>query len=429
MIKRFFLVIAICITTNAFSQEGTASPYSFNGIGELKFKGTEENRMMGGLGIYADSIHLNINNPASLGKLQLTTYTIGLNYNSVKLENASASENAETASVDYLALGFPVTKKLGVSFGLLPFTSVGYRLRNDTIGTEINDDGEPEEVILQRDTFEGSGGVNKVFLSAGYAITEELSLGFSMNYNFGAIDNSNVRSIRNLDRFTQDAYNSDLSGFDFRFSANYQKTLKNNFFIVSNLGYTPSADLTSKNSRTLTTGPALGTFGTVDVQVVELGANKETDLTLPANFSLGAGFGKQYKWFVGAEFTSIKTGDFQDRFFVPSNNVIYEDASRLSLGGFYIPKYNSFSSYWQRVVYRAGLRFEGTGINVRGEAVNDFGMSFGVGLPMRNFSNVNLGFEFGKRGTTNSGLVKENYVNFRLSLSLNDKWFQKRKYN
>jgi len=88
------------------------------------------------------------------------------------------------------------------------------------------------------------------------------------------------------------------------------------------------------------------------------------------------------------------------------------------------------SSYWQRVVYRAGLRFENTGLNINNQSIKEFGMSFGVGIPVGNvFSNANLGLEFGNRGTTNGNLIKENFVNFQLSLSLNDRWFRQRKYD
>jgi len=100
------------------------------------------------------------------------------------------------------------------------------------------------------------------------------------------------------------------------------------------------------------------------------------------------------------------------------------------LGGFYIPNYNSFTSYWNRIVYRAGFRFEETGININGEAIDEFGISFGLGMPLRrSFSNVNLGFEIGRRGTQNNGLVSENFFNIFVSLSLNDKWFEKRYYD
>ena len=150
---------------------------------------------------------------------------------------------------------------------------------------------------------------------------------------------------------------------------------------------------------------------------------------MPTKTSLGAGVGEQNKWFAGVEYTFLNSSNFGNSL-TTIENVSYENSSKLAVGGFYIPKYNSFTSYWERVTYRAGIRYEHTGITIRNEDLNDFGISFGVGLPVgRTISNLNLGVEFGQRGTTNAGLIKENYVNFHLSLSLNDRWFIKRKYN
>ena len=64
MIKKLVVVLIVAFASQLQAQEGTASPYSFYGIGSLKFKGTVENRSMGGLSIYNDSIHLNLLNPA-----------------------------------------------------------------------------------------------------------------------------------------------------------------------------------------------------------------------------------------------------------------------------------------------------------------------------------------------------------------------------
>ena len=51
-----------------------------------------------------------------------------------------------------------------------------------------------------------------------------------------------------------------------------------------------------------------------------------------------------------------------------------------------------------------------------------------MGFPIGgNFSNINLGIEYGKRGTTASGLVQENYLNVSVGLSFSDRWFVKRK--
>ena len=102
-----------------------------------------------------------------------------------------------------------------------------------------------------------------------------------------------------------------------------------------------------------------------------------------------------------------------------------------------MPKVNSISSYWERVTYRAGIRFEDTGLLIKGSSnsdftkIKDFGISFGLGLPLRDLSNLNLGIEYGKKGSTINNLIQENYFNFKVSLSLNAignlAWFVKRK--
>jgi hypothetical protein len=89
------------------------------------------------------------------------------------------------------------------------------------------------------------------------------------------------------------------------------------------------------------------------------------------------------------------------------------------------------------VVYRGGIRYEELGLQVSGDGINssdinEFGISFGLGLPIgrrSGFSNANLGFEYGQRGTQDAGLIRETFFNFSLGLSLNDTWFIKRKYN
>ena len=102
----------------------------------------------------------------------------------------------------------------------------------------------------------------------------------------------------------------------------------------------------------------------------------------------------------------------------------------LSLGGFYIPDYASFNRFFNRVVYRTGVYFEKTGLNINDQSINEFGISFGLGIPAGGlFSNINTSFEFGKRGTKKADLIEETFTNVHISLSLNDRWFIKRKYN
>ena len=395
---------------------------------------------MGGLSIYADSIHVNLRNPASYAGENLKVspfndegrpikFAIGGEFSRTNLETDSASDKASSTSFEYLALSIPAGK-LGFGFGLVPFSSVGYKLESTTSvnGSELTDN-----------VYQGEGGVNKAFFGVGYQITKGLSIGVDANYNFGNIKNSSIKFLYDdegepLQYQSRESNRSDLSGFNFNVGARYKTVVSSKLELTSAFTYSPSSDLTSKNIRTFETiviNPFSGAEGIVNQIEIDLEESDlaTTTLTLPARASFGAGIGEPRKWFIGGEYTSLKTSDFSNRIF-EIENATFEDASTISFGGFYIPQYTSFTKYWKRVVYRAGVRFENTGLKINDESIKEFGISFGVGLPVgRLFSNANLGFEVGQRGTTNQNLVKENFINFQLSLSLNDRWFVKRKFN
>ena len=187
MIKKLLFVIVALSSFSIQSQEGTTSPYSFYGIGSLKFKGTVENRSMGGLSIYTDSIHVNLRNPASYAGLNLASFggenrpvkfTVGGSNNSLELITDDSEEKTASTTFDYLALAIPMGK-FGFGLGLMPYTSVGYKLESF--------DGDD---ITNR--YRGEGGLNKAFLSLAYQLTKELSIGVDANYDFGNIQNSSI---------------------------------------------------------------------------------------------------------------------------------------------------------------------------------------------------------------------------------------------
>jgi hypothetical protein len=110
------------------------------------------------------------------------------------------------------------------------------------------------------------------------------------------------------------------------------------------------------------------------------------------------------------------------------DNVTYDKMSSYSLGGFYVPNNNVFSKYYQKIVYRGGLKYTKTGTIINAQEINEKAITFGMGLPiLGSISNANVGLEYGQRGTTSNGLIQENYLTLALSFSLNDKWFGHRK--
>lgn len=434
MIKKLVVVFIAFLAFQLQAQQGTSSPYSFYGIGTLKFKGTVENKSMGGLSIYTDSIHANLRNPAGYVSPNLKAFneqsrpvkfTVGGSSNSLNLKADSGSAKTNATTFDYLALSIPIGK-FGVGFGLLPYTSVGYKLESSE-----------NDVVLNR--YQGKGGLNKTFLGIGYQLTEGLSVGVDVSYNFGNVQNSVIEFVYDgegnpVQYQSRENNRSDLSGLNYNFGLSYRSMLNEKLELITGLTYSPESTLTSNNTRSFSTVVISSVTGqefvvnTIDADL-DAANLKRTDLTLPSRISFGAGFGVPRMWFLGAEYTFQDTKKFSNPIF-SVDNTTFVNASSISLGGFYVPDYNSISKYLKRVTYRAGLHFENTGLEIENEKIKEFGISFGVGLPVGNyFSNANLGFEIGKRGTTNQNLIQENFFNVNISLSLNDRWFQRLKYN
>jgi hypothetical protein len=192
--------------------------------------------------------------------------------------------------------------------------------------------------------------------------------------------------------------------------------------------YTPESTLNLVNSRTVATVQFSSTTSPfiIDEEII---AVADTKIKLPSKFAFGAGFGQERKWLVGAEFTLSQTSSLQNRF-NDITNATFENAKKFAVGGYFIPQYNSFSSYFKRITFRGGFRYENTGLILNDKSIDDAAVTLGLGFPITgSFSNVNVGMEYGRKGTKAADLVRENYVNIIVSLSLNDKWFVKRKIN
>lgn len=416
--KKILHIFLTLISLSSFAQVGTGSPYSFVGFGETNFRGNHLNRAMGGIDVYIDSIHPNINNPASYGKLKATTYSVGVNYRNNILANNSETQKITTSAIDYIAVSIP-TKRFGFGFGIVPFSSVGYLLQ------EITQTNQKDAI----NRFTGEGGVNNAFLSFGFKALKGLNIGFTSNYKFGDITYRKTQVIDGVENGTYLESNSSLSGIKFKASANFTIPYKG-LELHGLLSFSPETDLTSQNvqivyTRSLLNGDQLGDFEETDL--VSSGLDK-TKFRLPTTSSLGLGIGKNKKWFIGAQYDKINNSRFINEF-INQSSITYEDTSRFGFGGFYIPEFSSITSYWKRIVYRFGYRSEGKGYRLNNQSIKENGITFGLGLPMAGLSNTNVTFEIGKLGTKNNNLIEENYWAIRLGFSLNDVWFIKRKYN
>jgi hypothetical protein len=414
MIKKIIVIACFFFSLMSNAQSGSASPYSFFGIGETRFKGNLENRSMAGLNIEQDSLHMNILNPASFAAMRFTAFTIGLNYTSTSLKTDTKSDNAKRTSVDYLAVALPLGK-VGVGFGLMPYTSVGYNIQSTN--TEI--DGV-------NSVLKGTGGLNKAFFSLGYTIIPNLVVGGDVQYNFGRINNTNLAFLTGVLLGTEEKNKADLNGIAANFGAMYKYKIYKKTNLYTSFTYAPEATLSSTNTKTISTVTYNSNF---DVAVYDALASKEirNDLKIPQKTTFGFGVGETKKWLLGAQFVFQDVGKLADDYNTLSN-VSYGKMSSYGLGGFYVPKNNVFSKYYQKIVYRGGLKYTKTGTIINSTEIDEKAITFGMGLPiLGSISNANIGLEYGQRGTTSHGLIQENYFTLALSFSLNDKWFGHRK--
>lgn len=418
MIKKITTYIVALYSVFSFAQQSTSSPYSLFGIGENKFKGTPEQRAMGGLGILPDSIHLNLLNPASYSTLKLTAISVGGGTTFNKMTSNEDKTSTQRTSLDYLAIGIPMGK-FGAAFGLNPQTAVGYQ--NESIIVNENNTSVSRYI--------GEGGANRVFAGGAYQITSDFSVGMDLNYYFGTISTESKMYTSGV-QYGSGIFNElELNGFNLNFGAMFKKRIKGKYEFYTSASYSPSYKLSYTKNSTLATLTQASNGMDVYVDSNELPKEKES-FEMPDKFSVGTGIGQLRKWFVGTEISFIGKSEINTSISGSFSNFENKNATRLSLGGYYIPKYNSFTNYFQRVTYRAGLKYENTGLTVNNKAINDMGVSAGFGLPIGNgFSDLGFAFEYGKRGTKSAGLVQENYFNINISLTITDRWFRKYLYD
>jgi len=423
MTKRVLpLILLLGVIVNTHAQKGSASPYSFFGMGDENISKTvgEISRGETGVADYSN-YRLFLSNPASLAHLRFTSYSLGITNRTIKVDDGINSERSSASALSYLALGVPIGDNAGFVFGLQPNTNVGYSLLQQI--TDANN------LVTESNLFFGNGGTNRLFLGYGRKIHKFATVGLEGSFIFGRLSNNILNRRDNVQFATQSETNSNISGFVLKVGVQYHKPLKNKKDIELELGATVSlnSNLTNRGEELLFS-LVNNVAGNVLPRDTILNQPFNGSIKNPLKSTIGIGIGKHYNWNMSLEFGYQGAFNFKGGPLDSNSIVNYKSASRISLGGYYLPNRNSVTSYWDRVTYRGGIKYKQSGLVVNSQDVNEYGISFGVGMPLgKELSTFNLGLELGKRGTIKAGLIKENYFNIRIGLTLNDKWFLKRK--
>lgn len=427
------LVLLTSISVNA--QITTQSPYSRFGLGNIKGSLLPQNRAMGGVATAINRptpfSNINMENPASYGGINLTTIDVGMSASFTTLKKGSESDNSFNSALSHVAFAFPITQHSAMSFGLIPYSQVGYNFLQK--GTLTGSPGNPASSTVNY-IYTGEGGLNKAYIGYGFQLWDHLRLGANVEYLFG-----NIIENRNTE-FVDDPYavasrlqnKNSIGGLSYSYGLQYDIRLSSKMSL--NFGYSGSSPSSINSTSTFmsskytfdSNGDDLGTIETLD----SVGGSK-TKLKLPLVHNFGIALQKDNKWVVGADF---RTGNWS-KMTIGSVNQGLQDSYGASVGAQITPDITSINNYFKRVDYRFGFTYDKTYVKQGSEDIKQMAVTFGVGLPLANamsrgtFYRLNLTGEVGKRGTTNNGLLQENYMTLHLGFMLNDKWFRQFKFD
>ncbi len=406
----------IALASKLSAQQSTYSLYSAYGLGIENFEGNIANTSMGGISSYSDNFSYAVNNPATYADLKLTSFGIGTSRLVTQIKAHDGTATAKQTSFDYLNIAIP-TGKFGFGIGLRPYRTIAYRLQSEQTDNILGDFSKDQQ---------GSGTVNNVYFGLGSTILKGLKLGAEFQYNFGRLEEQIVNYYETTFD-TRYIYQTDVSGFAFNFAAIYDYDINETTLLRLGVTHKISDDFSLENSQERAT--VTNENGIDVVEDIESVDTEDRSFKIPSVSTASLSIKKQNRWFAATELYSTNNMDYGDPIYDRAE-ITYIRAYGAKLGGHYIPKFNSLTNYFNKITYRFGAQYDRLGVMIENEQIENFGISFGLGLPLpRQYSLFDIGFKLGTRGRITDRLVKENYFRMSLGLTLGQKWFKKRKYN
>lgn len=435
MKKILLFVTALVFAYGAKAQNVTNSPYSQYGYGQLCDQANGSSKAMGGLGLgWRQGNQVNFSNPASYSAIDSLTFLFdaGLSIQVTNFTEGNHKLNANNSSFDYVVGGFRLKKHLGLAFGVMPFSNVGYSYYDEKIlGNSSVANGSQ---TTYTNTYNGSGGFRQVFVGIGFEPLHlkntSLSLGANVSYLWGDYNKSIVNSYSN-------AYVNTLS----KYYKGEIDALKLDF------GVQLEQKLTDKDKVTVgaTYSMKQGMEGNPECLVVstnsQTGVSDSTKLVAngkyytPMSYGVGLVWNHSNRWRVGFDYKTEQWGDLNYPIYSVSNNAqnyefqkgYFKNRQKYTLGGEYC--INETSRRWfNRVKFRAGVSYSTPYLVINGQdGPKQISATFGFGLPITNSYNnrsmLNISAGWSQLNATN--MIKENTFCINIGLTFNERWFAK----
>jgi hypothetical protein len=405
--KNSLILTTIFITTSALAESG-GSVYSLFGIGDIRYSPSTRSVSMGYTGIALPSATIiNGIQPATWSRISKARVDAGLQYEGYKSSDASRSLYIANSNFNGALLAIPISTGDGIVtvLGFTPYSNVDYNLFVQ---------GNQAGVNYQLN-HKGSGGVSRGLAGLSYSPFPDFSLGASFNYLFGSIENSLTFSPNDPSLYVGGVttHSMSLHGIAVSFGAQFH-----------GLDRISEALKPLALGVVITTGGNLKTSGETRYDFL---SERDTipsaggRLKVPLAFGIGLGYQPSEQYVIAADYYAQKWGSAT---FNGINPPEIRDSYRIGVGGERVPERDA-RGWFGRLVYRLGLYYNSTYYRVNNEPINEWGVTGGLGIPLFGDARLNTAFEYGSRGTTKSGLVKDNIFRVSFSVSISESWFQR----
>lgn len=429
MKKTLIVALALAASLSATAQSSTNSPYSQYGLGTLAERSGGFNRGMNGVGLgFHDPNQVNTLNPASYSSLDSLTFIfdMGLSGQITNFKEGQTKVNAQNAGFEYVVAGFRLARHLGASFGLLPFTNVGYNYTTSgKIGGTV--------ASTYTNTYFGEGGLHEVYAGLGWEPFRGVAFGANFGYLWGSINRSvtntysaSTSSINTLARQYAAEVRSYKADFGVQFTSHLGKkdavTLGLTYSLGHKIGGNPSCLIITNNKLTSVSDTvSLGSNGMKMEIPVMMGAglmwNHHNKLKLGLDYSL-------QKW--GSTKFPVLTGSDGNTAYSLRDNQ-FSDRHKLTFGGEYCPAETN-NAFFSAIHYRAGISYSTPYLKINGaDGPKELGASIGFGLPLSkrhsNRSILNVSAQW--VNVKAKDLINENTFRINIGLTFNERWFAK----
>lgn len=417
MNKIFSLVVIISgLALQTSAQIATSSPYSRFGLGDLHQNSLPEFSAFGGASIgCSNAATINPSNPASYTSFRPNSFLLSTGgwHKTTRMQNKTEEHTVNNNAFSHFLIGFPLSKKMGASIGMLPYSSIGYELnaRNEGYNADMN--------------YFGDGGISKIYFGGAYEPFKNFSIGANASYLFGGL-NRRKQLVYEDESFMNSRGNStiNLKGYYYELGLLYKHDISEEKQLTIGFTANNGSEIRAKKSELVESFEYSG--GVEFSKDIFVNNVAWGDVTLPQYISGGLTYSTGNKWLFVADYSMQNWADYS--IFDESDNLA--NSTRVSGGMQYTPDFNSITKYYKRIDYRLGASYSNTPLLFDGNQLQEMSVSFGFGIPVKKSrTKYDFSCTIGKRGATNDNLIKEQFVRLGLSVSYDGIWFVKRKYD